>query len=277
MNSAPPVITIDSVTRLGADARDAVVLGGSHCGIYSAYIAAKSRVRAVILNDAGIGRDRAGVAGLSYLQALGVPAAVIFHRSARIGDGRDTQSRGVISYANEHGRLLGIEPGISAREAATLFVQRAEKWDERLTNETESRVVLSPPDGDEPGVVLLDSISLVEPSDRGQIVVTGSHGGLLGGRPETASKIDVFAALFNDADIGIDGAGLTRLPALDARGIAAATVSAWSARIGDGRSTYQDGFITHMNETAHRYGAEIGISARDFVELMTQAKLRKTS
>jgi hypothetical protein len=136
---------------------------------------------------------------------------------------------------------------------------------------------LSPPDGDEPGVVLLDSISLVEPSDRGQIVVTGSHGGLLGGRPETASKIDVFAALFNDADIGIDGAGLTRLPALDARGIAAATVSAWSARIGDGRSTYQDGFITHMNETAHRYGAEIGISARDFVELMTQAKLRKTS
>jgi hypothetical protein len=277
MNSAPPIIVIDSVTRLGPDARDAVVLGGSHCGIYSAYLAAKSHVRAVVLNDAGIGRDRAGVAGLGYLQALGVPAAVTSHRSARIGDGRDAQRRGVISHSNELGRSLGVLPGTPAGEAAAKFVQRADKWDGRLPSETESRVVLSPPEGNAPGVVLLDSVSLVEPSDRGQIVVTGSHGGILGGRPETASKVDVFAALYNDADIGIDGAGLTRLLALEVRGIAAATVSAWSARIGDGRSTYQDGFITHMNETARCYGAELGISARDFVELMAQAKLRKTS
>lgn len=277
MGCTPPVIVIDSVTRLGPDADDVVVLGGSHCGISAAYTAAKSRARAVILNDAGIGRERAGVAGLGYLQSLGVPAATISHRSARIGDGRDAQSRGVISCANEHGRSLGIVPGMPAWEAATLLSQRARKWDGRLPSEIGGRVVASPPDGDVPGVMLLDSVSLVEPSDRGQIVVTGSHGGILGDRPETASKVDVFAALYNDADIGIDSAGLTRLPALDVRGIAAATVSAWSARIGDGRSTYQDGFITHMNETARRYGAEIGISARDFVALMAQAKLKRTS
>ena len=122
------------------------------------------------------------------------------------------------------------------------------------------------PDG--PAVTLLDSVSSVAASDRGQIIVTGSHGGLLGGRPETASKVDVFAALYNDADIGIDGAGVTRLPALDARGIAGATVSAWSARIGDGRSTYEDGFVSRVNETARRLGGEIGMSARAFVEAM---------
>ena len=51
---------------------------------------------------------------------------------------------------------------------------------------------------------------------------TGSHGALLGGKPETAIKIPVFAAIYNDADFGIDDAGIARLPALDARGIAGA-------------------------------------------------------
>ena len=84
--------------------------------------------------------------------------------------------------------------------------------------------------------------------------------------PKPRVKVDaVFAAIFNDADFGIDDAGISRLPALDARGIAGATVSAWSARIGDGRSTYSDGFVSAINATAARYGGEIGISAIEFV------------
>lgn len=276
MNTRPPVIVIDSVTRLGPDAPNSVVLGGSHCGIYSAYLLAMSRVRAAVLNDAGIGRERAGISGLDYLQALGIPAATISHRSARIGDGRDAERRGVISHSNEACLSLGISPGMFARDTAALLNERAINWDGSLPIETESRVSVITPDGRKPGLALLDSVSLVDSSDIGQIVVTGSHGGLLGGRPETASKVDVFAALYNDADVGIDDAGLTRLPALDLRGIAAATVSAWSARIGDGRSTYEDGFITHMNETARRSGGEIGIRARDFVAQIAQAKFGST-
>ena len=42
------------------------------------------------------------------------------------------------------------------------------------------------------------------PEHVGAIVVTGSHGGLLGGKPETALKYDALAALFNDAGIGIE-------------------------------------------------------------------------
>jgi len=99
------------------------------------------------------------------------------------------------------------------------------------------------------------------------VLVTGSHGGLLGGRPDTALKYDALAALFNDAGIGIDEAGVTRLPALEARGIAAGTVAAASARIGDARSTYEDGILSRINPCAAALGITPGITARQFVAI----------
>jgi hypothetical protein len=119
---------------------------------------------------------------------------------------------------------------------------------------------------------LLDSNALVRPEDAGTIVVTGSHGGLLGGRPETAIRVAAFAAVYNDAGGGIDDAGFSRLPALDARGIAGATVDAFSARIGDARSTYGDGMVTRVNHRAARLGAAAGMSCREFVALMERAR-----
>jgi hypothetical protein len=122
-----------------------------------------------------------------------------------------------------------------------------------------------------PAVWALDSAAAVGPEHVGMIVVTGSHGGLLGGRPETALKYYALAALFNDAGIGIDEAGVTRLPALDARDIAAATVAAASARIGDARSTYEDGILSRVNTCAAALGAAPGISAREFVAIVRRA------
>jgi hypothetical protein len=72
--------------------------------------------------------------------------------------------------------------------------------------------------------------------------------------------------VFNDAGIGIDEAGVGRLPALDSRGVAAFTVSSASARIGEGRSTFEDGIVSRVNATAARLGAAEGISARDVLE-----------
>ena len=40
----------------------------------------------MILNDAGVGRDEAGIAALAYLDALGIAAATVSHESCRIGD-----------------------------------------------------------------------------------------------------------------------------------------------------------------------------------------------
>src|SRR5882762_4259529 len=122
-----------------------------------------------------------------------------------------------------------------------------------------------------PPVWALDSASLVAPEHHDAIVVTGSHGGLLGGRPETALKYDVRAAFYNDAGIGIDEAGVSRLPALDQRGIAAATVSAASARIGDARSTYEEGILSRVNTSAAALGLAPGMPAREAVAMLRRA------
>lgn len=58
-------------------------------------------------------------------------------------------------------------------------------------------------------------------------------GGLQGDLAETAIDVAAFAARYDDAGIGVDGAGILRLLMLDACGIAGATVAAMSARIGE--------------------------------------------
>jgi hypothetical protein len=262
-----PIVIADSITRVGPEARDAVVVNASHGGIYAAYLAAKLGAVASIFNDAGIGRDRAGIGGLDYLQALGMPAATVGNESARIGDGADMMASGIITFANALAAALGVAPGQSCQEA-TALLQRARPTDRTPPEAIEGEFLLIP---EAPPVWALDSASLVAPEHRDAIVVTGSHGGLLGGRPETALKYDVLGALYNDAGIGKDGAGVSRLPALDKRGIPAATVSAASARIGDARSTYEDGIVSRVNERAAALGLRDGVSARDFVAALRRA------
>ena len=91
------------------------------------------------------------------------------------------------------------------------------------------------------------------PEDAGRILVIGSHGALHGGRPESALGVEAAAAVFNDAGVGADRIGISRLPVLAARGIPAATVDCMSARIGDGRSMWESGLISHVNAIAARW------------------------
>jgi hypothetical protein len=77
---------------------------------------------------------------------------------------------------------------------------------------TEAHRRIAEASSDAVAVLALDSVSLVAAEDAGHIAVTGPHGGLLGRRAATAAKVPVFAALFNDAGIGIDGAGTARSP-----------------------------------------------------------------
>jgi hypothetical protein len=256
-------IVTDSITRLPDDARDAVVLAASHGGSYSAVCALKAGLRAVVLCDAGVGREQAGIAGLQILDEYGIPAAAISHRTARIGDGADCHARGVISFSNAGARRLGVEAGDGADQAVLRLAAAAPNHALSGSAATEQRYQLR--GFGQAKVVVLDSASLIAEEDRGGIVVTGSHGGLLGGDPASAVKYAVFAAVFNDADRGVDDGGISRLRALDERHIAAATVSAWSARIGDGRSSYHDGFVSAVNRRASALGAEVGLSAAQLV------------
>jgi len=269
-----PVIS-DSVTTFGPAERGRAALAGSHAGLYAAYLAARAGVKAVILNDAGVGREQAGIGGLKLLEQLGVPGAAIGHRSARIGDGADGIRRGVITYVNGPAAQLGLHPRMTARVALDLMAAGDLPPSSAPPPLAETRHRIG--QAEAPGVAVwaLDSASLVTAAEHGAIVMAGSHGALLGGRPETALKVEVFAGIFNDADVGIDNAGISRLPALQAQGIAAATVSAWSARIGDGLSIWHDGYVSALNARAIACGGEIGLSAANLVHRLVAARARE--
>jgi hypothetical protein len=268
------IVILDSVTHFEAKHKGRVAFCGSHAGIYAAYYAASKGVSAIILNDAGIGRERAGVAGLMLLEKLGVAGAAISHMSARIGEGKDGVERGVLTTVNAPAAALGLTPGQGCREALLLLHKASPSSSPEPESLEESRFEVPELGKDGVKVFVIDSMSLVKPEDDGHIIVAASHGGALGGRPEMAIKYPVFACICNDADRGADNAGTTRLPALDQRGIAAACVSAFSARIGDGRSTLADGYISTINETARRYGGLVGQSTREFVAAMLAARLK---
>lgn len=259
------VTLVDSVTQLGSTARGKVAVCGSHGGMYAAWLAARAGVRAVVLNDAGIGKHSAGVAGVLWLAGLGIPAVAIDHRSARIGDGKDTIQSGIVSTVNDVAASRGCLPGHTTRQVAKCLLEESGE-DEGATEvpeigETRARIGNT----GHREVWAIDSASLARAEDRRAILVTGSHGGLLGGKHDSALGVDAFAAFFNDAGGGKDGAGFSRLPVLDVRGIAAATVSNHTARIGDGRSTYETGVVSHLNETARRLELREGMSAREAV------------
>jgi hypothetical protein len=261
------ILLVDSVNYLDSAAQGNVVIASSHGGTYAAYKAAASGARAVILNDAGIGRQDAGIGCLDYCERIGMAAAVVSHASARIGEATDMLRRGIISRANRLAKSVNCTPGTTCAKAA-IDLKTAPLPIGTPPAYEETRFLIS--EGP-PRIVCIDSASLVKTEDVGQIVITGSHGGLIGGRREKAFNVQALVAVFNDAGVGIDQAGIGRLGPLNERGIAALTVAHTSARIGDSRSTYYEGVISHANPLAIKFGASRGVTVRDFVERMCRS------
>ena len=256
------LILAPSITVLPADVAGRVIVTGSHGGLYPGHLMLAAQARAAIFNDAGIGRDRAGVAALDLLQQHGKAAAAVSHISARIGDTDDMMASGTISTANALAAGCGVTPGMSCAEAV-LLLERAPLGPPAAVGKPQEARVAFTCERQNRAIILVDSASLVTAEDIGAIIVTGSHGGLIGGDPKKALQAEGFAAVFNDAGIGKDDAGIARLPALDDRGIAAFAVAASSARIGDARSTLCDGVISRVNRTAAALGARVGQHARE--------------
>jgi hypothetical protein len=263
------ILLVDTITKLYDKHRDAVVVSGSHGGIYAGYCAAKGHVRAVIQNDAGIGKEGAGIASLAFLDGIGLAAAVTDSATCRIAQAADMWAHGVISHVNETAASLGCKPGDSVPACAEKMLS-ATPFAKPVPSQGEARFVVSENPG-EPKVIGIDSASLFKPEDAGCIVVTASHGGLVGGLPDDATP-DVWAATYNDAGGAKDGSGYARLPDFDRRGLAAATVSHMSAKIGDARSHLAEGVISHVNETAKRRGGAVGQTLQEFVARMIEAK-----
>jgi hypothetical protein len=109
------VVLMDSITKMAREDEGAIVVSASHGGSSSGEFALAVPVALVIFNDAGGGKDDAGVAALTLLQSHGIPAATVAHTSARIGDAKDAWENGVISHSNEPARRLGVSNGGALR------------------------------------------------------------------------------------------------------------------------------------------------------------------
>lgn len=121
-------------------------------------------------------------------------------------------------------------------------------------------------------VILMDSISLIEASDAGAIIITGSHGGAISAA--FAARHPPCLVVFNDAGGGKAGAGTAALSLLDARGIASAATSHMSARIGDAEDAWTNGVISAAGTVAQAAGLRVGRSVRQSAEVITREEPR---
>jgi hypothetical protein len=105
------LLVVDSVTEALPHPPGAVLVTGSHGGASAGRFALQARPQLAVFNDAGVGKDGAGIAALALLQAAGIAACTVAHDSARIGEARSTLAEGVVSYVNEAAAALGLRPG----------------------------------------------------------------------------------------------------------------------------------------------------------------------
>jgi hypothetical protein len=118
------VVVLDSITKLTPDDAGAIVVSASHGGVSSGEFALAYPLAAVFFNDAGVGKDNAGIAALDMLQKAGVAAGTVSHTSARIGDSADMWSNGVISHVNPAALELGLRPGSNLRTMLIQIISR---------------------------------------------------------------------------------------------------------------------------------------------------------
>ncbi len=251
----------DSITDAKADAQGCIAVSGSHGGLYAAAVASHVGLWAVILNDAGRGLNDAGIAGVMALADEGMAACAVDCMSAEIGSACDAFETGTISCANPVAAALGVTPQQTVPGALSLLAKVGAPTG--MLDEVPETRWLEEIAGTQ--VLCVDSASLILPTDAGRIIVSGSHGGLIGGDPARACKATARFVSFSDAGRGKNDIGLSRLLALNARNIASVTLDCMSCEIGSAASALESGIVSAANDTARRYGVSIGISLKEAI------------
>jgi hypothetical protein len=261
------VMAMDSAYHVSADNAGDVVVNASYCGVLPARFIARHRPRGAIGVDCAVGPAGASIAGLWYLEALNVPAAVADVDTVHLGDGVDLYDHGVISFANRPAADCGVVAGMTVEEAAALMLDRDPQAPtaEEVTNRT---VRDTHPSGRQ--VVCTDSIAFGLPEDRHRnVLVTAGHTGR--SAVPYLEQVRPYAFICSDGGRGRDDAGIAGLHQAAALGLPGATVDARTARMGDGMSTYDDGVISAVNELAEAAGVRVGMAAADAARILVAA------
>jgi hypothetical protein len=205
------------------------------------------------------------VAGLWYLEALRIPAAVADVMTVRLGDGVDLYAHGIVSFANQPARDAGVQVGMPVAEAARRMLEAdpAERAAADVTNRT---VVDSGPDGRL--VVCTDSIAFGLPEDVRNVLVTAGHTGR--SAVPYLLKVRPFGFICSDGGKGREDGGIAGLYMVEVEGLAGATVDARRARMGEGLSSYRDGIISAANALAAAAGVCVGMTAVEAARLLVR-------
>lgn len=257
------VLVTDSLTYCDERVRTTdVLVAGSYTGGMAVSLALRGGARGVIANAAGVGLAESAIAGLPLCDRFEVPAAAVSEQSARLADGPDVYENGVISRANQAARRLGIREGMSCAEAAQLMLSAPPGEVGRAAElvDAEPAIVYDGPEG---RVAAMDSISFARPESAHMVVCGGSHMAHVTWRYVMGYTFPIAGIITSDAGVGKDNAGIGGLGPLNEAGVPAAAVASTSARVGVGRSTYEDGIISHCNPVAAARGVRVGQTAKE--------------
>lgn len=116
-------VIMDSISYVTATEARHIVVSASHGGASSAEYALGQPLAAVFFNDAGVGKDEAGIAALGLLETKSVPAGTVSHTSARIGDALDMWEHGVLSHVNRSAARYGLQPGDQLKNAVEVLLK----------------------------------------------------------------------------------------------------------------------------------------------------------
>ncbi|TAP39609.1 hypothetical protein EYS21_21600 [Arthrobacter sp. S39] len=264
------IVVLDSATHSHAHAASAearpnadVVVNASYAGVYCARLLQEMRPVATIGLDCGVGKDGAGISGLWYFEALGIPAAAADITGVEHGNGADLYENGFISKVNGYAYALGVAPGMAVKDAGDLMLDQPVDGIE--LDVTNRQVVEEGLNGH--NVVCTNSIADALPEDcNTNVLCTAGHTGR--SVIEYITKFRPYGFICSDGAMGKNSSGIAALGPANEAGIPGAAVSANTARMGDGHSTYFDGIISASNDLATDVGVRVGMSAVEAARLL---------
>ena len=273
------IILLDSLGDLQPDNTSPILVCASHCGDNGTFARKlkNCHVKAVFLNNAGIGKNQAGISGLVHYEAESILACAVDHFSAEIGVANDTWKSGIISHTNTLAEDAGIRPGDSVQESVSkitylfdsIYSHNTKSLESISTEKEENKSkvdlkkqVQTQIDG--VSITVTDSITFLTDSNSGDIVVCGSHGGLSAGH--YAQKHHLKAVFFNDAGIGKNNAGVKSLESLSEAGILACTVDCMSAEIFNGQDVLDYGIISVCNQLAKSKNINANMTVKEVIK-----------
>jgi uncharacterized protein YunC (DUF1805 family) len=276
------VILLDSLGDLKPDNTSPILVCGSHGGGNHdlARHVKNCHIKAVFLNSAGVGKNHAGIRGLTHYQTESILACAVDNQSAEIGVSLETWESGIISHMSSQAKEVGIKIGDSVKEAVGKIINTSNRSPSTQNNKHVESLIHEEIDNsvkvdlkkqiqtqiDGVSITVTDSVTFLNENNSGDIVVCGSHGGVSAG--EYAQKYHVKAVFFNDAGIGKNKAGVKSLEALSDAGILACTVDCMSAEIFNGYDTLNNGIITVCNQMAKNRNIKDKMTVKEAIKLI---------